>query len=448
MAALLLVLSLGPAGCKDQPAAPDTSKPAIGLSATRLTFTASLGEADPAAQDVQVWNAGVGTLAYTISDDASWLEVAPNSGSSTGASEKKSHAVKVALAGLAAGTHAATVTVTSAGASNSPQTVAVTLTMSEKASRIEVSPESLSFAAAAGGEDPAAQDFQVWNSGGGKLGYTISSDSAWLAAAPTGGDSTGEKRTHAASASAAGLQPGQYTAALTVSDPQAANSPVRIAVSFDIAPAAVPRIRTSAESLSFSGTAGGENPPRQTLQVWNSGSGRLTYGISADAVWLVASPAQGTSEGEKQDHEIAVDSGGLAEGTYSAALTVTDPNASNSPFAIAVALVLAKAVSPKICATPSSLAFSGTAGGGAPPPQEIEVWNCGDGGEINYTISDDAAWLAVVPASGTSTGEKVKHLVIVTPEGLAAGVYAAVIRITDPNALSSPFSIPVTLTLL
>ena len=448
-ASLLFVLSFGLAACKSQPAGPDTStKPAIGLSANKLTFTATLGEADPAAQDLQIWNAGAGTLSYSISDDASWLEVAPTSGSSAGAAEKRGHAVKVALAGLAAGTHSATVTVTCAAASNSPQTVAVALNLSEKAPRIEVSPASLSFAASAGGSNPAAQDFQVWNTGGGKLSYSVSSDAAWLTAAPTAGESTGEKRTHAASASVSGLQPGHYTAALTISDAKAANNPVRITVSFDVASAAAPRIGTSAASLSFAGTAGGANPAPQILQVWNSGTGRLEYVISADAAWLAAAPSQGTSEGEKRDHEIAVNSGGLAEGTHSATLTVTDPKAANSPFSMPVTLVLTKAAKAKICATPASLSFTGPAGGAAPPPQEIEIWNCGDSGTtLNYSISVNAAWLSVLPPNGTSTGDKNKHMVVVSPGALGAGNHGAVITITDPNALASPFTVAVTLTL-
>ena len=63
-------------------------------------------------------------LNYTTATSATWLLVTPASGSTPG-----SLSVSVNPGGLAAGTYTGNVTVTAAGASNSPKTVPVSLTV-------------------------------------------------------------------------------------------------------------------------------------------------------------------------------------------------------------------------------------------------------------------------------------------------------------------------------
>ena len=87
--------------------------------------------------------------------------------------------------GLAAGTYTGNVTVTAAGATGSPKTVPVTLTVAAPA--LSVSPSSLTFAAAVGGSAPAAQAVDVSNTGGGTLSFTATDDAAWLSVAPAFG---------------------------------------------------------------------------------------------------------------------------------------------------------------------------------------------------------------------------------------------------------------------
>ncbi|UCD28265.1 MAG: hypothetical protein JSV03_14445, partial [Planctomycetota bacterium] len=68
---------------------------------------------------------GTDTLNYTISDDADWLNVSPDSGASTG--EADSITVNYSVSGLTAGQYTATITVSSDDAYNSPQTITVNL---------------------------------------------------------------------------------------------------------------------------------------------------------------------------------------------------------------------------------------------------------------------------------------------------------------------------------
>lgn len=103
-----------------------TATPTISVTPGTLNFSYQLGGSAPASQTVQV-AATQGSLAFSASASTSgnsgnWLSLTPISGSTPA-----SLSVAVNPTGLAAGTYNGTVTVTSAGASNSPQTVAVTL---------------------------------------------------------------------------------------------------------------------------------------------------------------------------------------------------------------------------------------------------------------------------------------------------------------------------------
>ena len=103
-----------------QPAAPPA--PAISLSPASLSASCTQG-ANATSQSFQVSNSGGGTLSYTVSKGTtSWLSCSPTSGSGSG-----TVTVSYSTSGLAAGTYNATITITASGASNSPQTVPVTL---------------------------------------------------------------------------------------------------------------------------------------------------------------------------------------------------------------------------------------------------------------------------------------------------------------------------------
>ncbi len=96
--------------------------PALSVSPTSLSFTAVEGGVDPPSQTVTVNNTGGGTLNWTVSDDRGWL-TATKSGATT-------ITVSVGVGSIQAGNSNGTITVTASGASNSPQSIPVTLTVS------------------------------------------------------------------------------------------------------------------------------------------------------------------------------------------------------------------------------------------------------------------------------------------------------------------------------
>jgi len=98
---------------------------------------------------------------------------------------------------------------------------------------------------------------------------------------------------------------------------------------------------------------------------------------------------------------------------------------------------------PRIGVSPASLMNLGWQGEGA-PPQQITVRNSG-GGALVYSVTDDAPWLAGVPAGGISIGEPDPITVLYGTAGLEGGVYFAEITVSDPNASNNPQSVDVLL---
>jgi len=199
--------------------------PVIALGTAALASSVKRKK-NAASQSFEVWNAGGGTLDYSISDDASWLSVSPASGASTG--EQDTVSVDYSTSALAAGTYTATITVSDPGAANSPRTIAVTLTV-YKPGKISKSVAALS-ASATQGTSPAAQSFAVWNSGEDVMVYTLSDDAGWLSVSPSSGDSAGEQDSITVNYSASSLAAGTYAATITIASPDAENSPVQIPV--------------------------------------------------------------------------------------------------------------------------------------------------------------------------------------------------------------------------
>lgn len=105
------------------PTPPTTPPPAIGASPLALAFSAQQRRGNPAGQNLNISNAGGGTLIWTASENSSWLALTPAAGTDSGAVT-----ISVTTGTRAAGTYTGTITVSATGAS--PMTIPVTFTIS------------------------------------------------------------------------------------------------------------------------------------------------------------------------------------------------------------------------------------------------------------------------------------------------------------------------------
>jgi hypothetical protein len=103
----------------------------ISLNRSLMSYTATYGGSNPAAQTLVISNKGPGTLtSYTNADNAAWFTLGPVTGG-LAAGATRVHTGTVSIAGLNAGAYYATNTVSSAFASNSPVSVLIQLTLNQ-----------------------------------------------------------------------------------------------------------------------------------------------------------------------------------------------------------------------------------------------------------------------------------------------------------------------------
>jgi len=107
-----------------------TRGPVIGFDPSSLSFAAKEGGPNPPSRTLSITNAGIGTMPWsvTVSSDAAWLSLSPDSGTSSGEIDKVT--VSVDISGMSAGDYSATITITAEKAPNTPQTVPVDLSIS------------------------------------------------------------------------------------------------------------------------------------------------------------------------------------------------------------------------------------------------------------------------------------------------------------------------------
>ncbi|MGB7297133.1 MAG: LamG-like jellyroll fold domain-containing protein [Candidatus Aminicenantales bacterium] len=98
-------------------------------------------------------------------------------------------------------------------------------------------------------------------------------------------------------------------------------------------------ISCSSDILSGSVIAG-DNAPAQSFNVWNSGEGTLSYSVAVDQDWLNCFPAYGSSTGEHDSITVSYSTALLSLGKHSAAITISDSAADNSPRIIPVTLTV------------------------------------------------------------------------------------------------------------
>jgi len=203
-------------------------------------------------------------------------------------------------------------------------------------------------------------------------------------------------------------------------------------------------LQVSPTSLSFSSEVG-RNPPSQTIQITNAGSGTLSWSASADQPWIGLNPSSGMAP-STVTVSISAASILAAAGSYSGQITVSAPGAQGSPVTVLVSLTLSAPQRPAVLeVNPARLDFQGYEGGNDPATQSITIRNTGEQ-PLSWTAQADASWVRVGLSRGElPPGASQSVAVSVRLVGLSAGDREASIIITAPGAQGSPVRVVVTL---
>ncbi|MCK5739801.1 choice-of-anchor D domain-containing protein, partial [bacterium] len=204
--------------------------PTITITPENLSFTAIVNGTTPAAQALIISNSGTGDLNWIADclNTSAWLSLTNTSGTNSGAVT-----VNVVLSGLTAGTYTDTIRVRDENASNSPVTVPVTLTVSDTAPELTITPQTLTFSAMENGANPAAQAVSISNIGTGTINWEAvkTNNAAWLTIAPTSGTGSGSI---SLAPNISAFAPGTYTETIQIIDTLAVNSPQNVSITLTV----------------------------------------------------------------------------------------------------------------------------------------------------------------------------------------------------------------------
>jgi hypothetical protein len=395
--------------------------PTIGVSPASLSFNYQSGGTVPASQSFAVSSSG-SALSYTVSTSATWLSATPASGTTPG-----NVSVSVTPGSLSAGTYTGSVTITSSGASNSPKSVPVTLTVTSATTpTLTVSPLSLSFSYQTGGSTPAAQPVTLSSSSA--LNYTAVSSAAWLNATPASGATPASL---SVSVNPSGLAVGNYSGTLTVTASGASNSPQKIAVSLAVTSASSgnPSLNVAPGTLTFTYASGSTTSGTQNLSITSTGAALQITAAASGGSWLSVTPTTGSTPATVK---VSANPTGLAAGTYNGTITITSTGAANTPQTIPVKLVVGSSTGSGRLRIwpPRGVYFDYQSGQSDPAPKSVRVMSTG--APLSFTAAvHGGSWLSVSPSGGTTPGTLG---IAVDPTGLASGTYTATVKIAAQGA--------------
>ena len=373
-------------------------QPSIGLNPSSLSYSATEGS-NPPTQTLTITNVGGGTLQWSASSNQSWLAVSPTSGQ-LGHNQSRTVTVTVTSAGLAAGNYSGVLTFTDPNASNSPQTVSVSLTVAPGGLQIQPSPLPVTTLQ---GENPNPRtiSFTITNASSQTLNVSASSSTSWIGSLTVQSPNLGAGQSTTASFSAntvfLGAQAGPHTGRITVTGgPYTETLDLPLTV-LDVSQGGWPAVPDPLSWVS--------QPPNPVTFQWVNNSNdadffeieRFYTGSSWSAYDTIQAPASQYTDpsppvAQLLQYRIRACSNQRQPACNIRSRTVTTSNVPN----------------PALSLSTTSLAFTAPQGGGhvnyqTPQLEETQhVWvkNTG-GGSLNWTASSGAGWLRVSPTSGS-----------------------------------------------
>jgi uncharacterized protein (TIGR03437 family) len=208
--------------------------------------------------------------------------------------------------------------------------------------------------------------------------------------------------------------------------------------------AAPPPFFVAPASLTFTGPAGGDNPPAQSLSLTSPTPG-LAFTATTSAKWIGVDQASGPMPAVVQ---VSVNTSGLAVGTYVGSVAITIP-ATGAVILAAVKLTVFAVPTaigrlPILQVTSPSITFTAAQGGPA-ATQSIQVTSTE--GELPFTAgiaTGGGQWLSLTAQSSVASDTAPATVsVTATPGTLATGTYGGVIVLSSGG---QSIYIPVTLT--
>lgn len=171
----------------------------------------------------------------------------------------------------------------------------------------------------------------------------------------------------------------------------------------------VPELCVSTNSLTIQSPA-----IDGSLEVWNCGTGEMSYDIVSDASWISSELGRGISAGDHDRVVVTVAPSGLGYGQHTSVLRIVPDRC--APQYVTVTYDLEEP-QPELCIYPNVPQIEFEVGDN---DASFELWNCG-AGQLTFVIDSGDDWLTVAPGFGAATGDRQAITLRVIREALPSG---------------------------
>jgi len=192
---------------------------------------------------------------------------------------------------------------------------------------------------------------------------------------------------------------------------------------------AAPALRLSETTIGPVAIVAGQNGPTRSVEFTNAGDGTLNVTLRSSAAWATptlgtARPCSifGTGSGNCTPINIALNTSSLTRGTYTAAITVSDPNATDAPQTIVVTVAIGGTI-------PDSVTLFVSPDAGSRDSVRITTNGLLEG---TPATTSGGSWLSLAFEGQGSFAFVLPYAVVArNPGGLAEGTYNGTLRVTS-----------------
>jgi hypothetical protein len=413
-----------------------------------LTFSVQPGKkATP--QTLLVGNGGSGKLKFTATpttaDGGLWLTVSPTTSPLTA---PKALTVSVNIlnlpgAGALAGTYEGQLLLQAPG---SIATVPVTVTVG-KAVFAQVN--SISFVMPFGGPNPLPQVLSIPAADNSSIRFSASSATskggAWLSISPSGSGCCFASLPVRVSVNATSLAVGNYTGEISIIEFANPGRSMTVPVNLAVVASSKAFFDNIPGQTSFSFKPSTANPPSQTIQIGNGGTGTLAWSIAPNTAdpgkWIKVLPVKGT---DALTYTVSVTTSklpgkGLIAGTFIGQQVLKTKTGN-------VTIPTVVTVGDPVFVQLPTVAFNTTVGVN-PAPQVISI--ASTGAVIRFTpiaaSGKGGSWLSITPSGNGCCNTPTNITVSANASALAAGTYVGEINVIQYANPGESMTIPVVL---
>ncbi|MGA8150302.1 MAG: hypothetical protein WB952_05085 [Terriglobales bacterium] len=419
----------------------------------QMSFSLATGAGAPGAQNIQIRNAGTGTLNWTLStntaDGGKWLSASARSGTAPSTVSVSINPSALPSNGLVAGTFNGQVVLQTTG---DQVTIPVSVTVG---ANVFAQVNAINFTMVQGGANPLPQILDVASTGTNFLFssavYTASGGN-WLTISNLGAGCCATPEAITVNVvNASTLPAGTYMGELTFTQYSQQTMGLTVPVTLTVEPAKSAFFDTLPGQMSFFLQAGG-TAASQTVQVRNAGTGTLNWtvqGSTADGgAWLTVSPGSGKAPATVTVSVVTqnLPGQGLTAGTFNGQLVFT---AAGDTVTIPIGVV----VGPNVFRQLNAISFVMREGGANPLPQILPVVSAG----TNFLFSSAAYtatggnWLSIsnLGAGCCATPEAITvSLNASVASTLLPGTYTGEVTFVQYSQRTMLMTVPVTLTVV